>query len=64
MEIELTCYEVRHIGEHEWHKISEKTVFDRLVDSYDPVTPIISRMLRGAEIIVSQDIFRVINCKY
>ncbi len=62
MEIDLTCYEVRYIGGHEWHKISEKTVMGRLVDSFDPVTPIISRMLRGEEIIVSQEIYRVINC--
>ena len=62
IKIEWTCYEVRHIGEHDWHKISEKTVMARLVDSFDPVTPIISRMLRGEEIIVSQEIYRVINC--
>jgi len=60
--IKFPCYEVRHIGEHEWHKISEKTVMGRLVDSFDPVTPIISRMLTGEEIIVSQEIYRVINC--
>ena len=64
MEIELTCFEVRHIGEHGWQKITEKTVMERLVDSFDPVTPIISRMLRGEEIIVSQEIYRVINCNY
>ena len=64
MDIELTCYEVRHIGEHEWHKISEKIVIERLVDNFDPVTPIISRMLMGEEIIVSQEVFRVVNCKY
>ena len=63
MEIELTCFEVRHIGEHGWQKITEKTVMERLVDSFDPVTPIISRMLRGEEIIVSQEIYRVINCR-
>ena len=60
--IEWTRYEVRYIGEHDWHKISEKTVMGRLVDSFDPVTPIISRMLTGEEIIVSQEIYRVINC--
>ncbi len=64
MEIELTCYEVRPIGEHGWQKITEKTVMERLVDSFDPVTPIISRMLRGEEILVSQEIYRVINCNY
>ena len=61
IKIKFPCYEVRHIGEHEWHKISEKTVMERLVDSFDPVTPIISRMLTGEEIIVSQEIYRVIN---
>ena len=61
MVIESTCYEVRHIGEHGWHKISEKAVFERLVDSFDPVTPIISRMLKGEKIIVLQEIYRVLS---
>ena len=61
MEIELTCYEVRHIGEHGWQKITEKTVMERLVDSFDPVNPIISRMLRGEEIIASPEIYRIIK---
>jgi hypothetical protein len=63
LEIELTCYEVKNIGEHGWQKIQEKAVMERLADSFDPVTPIISRMLRGEEIVVSQEIYRVINCK-
>ena len=64
MEIELTYYEVRHVGEQKWHKISEKALMERMVDSFDPVNPIISRMLRGEEITVSQEIYRVINCKF
>ncbi len=57
----LPCYEVRHIDDHEWHKISEKTVMERLVDSFDQVTPIISRMLKGEEVIVSQEIYRLLS---
>ncbi len=57
----LPCYEVRHIDDHEWHKISEKTVMERLVDSFDQVTPIISKMLKGEEIIVSQEIYRLLS---
>jgi hypothetical protein len=34
---------------------------ERLVDSFDPVNPIIIRMLRGEEIIVSQEIYRIIK---
>jgi hypothetical protein len=41
--------------------ISETKVMERLVDSFDPVTPIISRMLKGEEIIVSQEIYRVLS---
>jgi hypothetical protein len=57
----LTCYEARGIGEHEWHKVSEKTAMERLVDSFDPVNPIIARMLRGEEITASQKIYRIIK---
>jgi hypothetical protein len=64
MEIELTCYEVKHIGAHGWQKIAEKAVMARLVDCFDPVTHIISRMLRGEEIVVSQGIYRVTKSKY
>ena len=63
MELELTCYEVRQIDEHAWHKIPEKTVMERIADSFDPVTPVLSKILRGEEITVSQEIYRVINCK-
>ena len=63
MEFELTCYEVRHIDKDEWHKISEKTVMERLVDSFDPVAPVLSKILRGEEIIVSDEIYRVISCE-
>ena len=63
MEIELTCYEVKNIDEHGWHKIAEKTVMERIADSFDPVTPVISRLLSGEEIVVSQEIYRAINCK-
>jgi hypothetical protein len=55
------CYEVRHIDEHGWHEISEKTVMEQLVDNFDQVTPIISRLLKGEEIIVSQEIYRLLS---
>ena len=57
----LICYEARSIDEHEWHKISEKTIMKRLVDSFDPVNPTISRMLRGEEINASQEVYRIIK---
>ena len=59
--IRFPGYEVRHFGEHEWHKISEKKVMEILVDSFDPLTPTISRMLMGEEIIVSQEVYRALS---
>ena len=58
---ELPCYQARRIGENEWHKISEKTVMEKLVDRFDPVNPIISRILRGEEIIVSREVYRIVK---
>jgi hypothetical protein len=58
---ELPWYETRRVSECEWHKISEKTLMERLVDCFDPVNPIISRILRGEEIIVSKDVYRIIK---
>jgi len=58
--ISFPGYEVRHIDEHEWHNISEKKVMEILADRFDPLTPTISSMLMGEEIIVSQEIYRAL----
>ena len=59
-QIRFPGYEVRHIGENEWHNIPEKKVMEKLVDRFDPLTPAISRMLMGEEIVVSQVIYRAL----
>ena len=60
MKYYLRRYELKHIGETKWQKVSEKTVMEKLVDDYDPVTPILSRILSGEEIITAHGIFRKI----
>jgi hypothetical protein len=57
----LRHYEFKHLGETKWQKVSEKTVMEKLVDNFDPVTPILSRILRGEEIITIQGIYRKIH---
>jgi hypothetical protein len=61
MEFIMGQYEFKHVGNHSWQKISEKTVMENLVDHFDRVTPIISKMLRGEEINTSQGIYRKIH---
>jgi predicted PurR-regulated permease PerM len=54
-------YELRYVGDHVWHIVSEKEVMERLVDAFDPITPAISRILMGEEIIVSNEIYRLLR---
>jgi hypothetical protein len=58
MKYYLKRYEFKHVGENKWQKVSEKTVMEKLVDSFDPVTPILSRMLRGEEVVTAQGVYR------
>ena len=57
----LQHYEFKHVGKTKWEKVSEKTVMEKLVDSFDPVTPILSKILSGEEIITAHGIFRKIH---
>lgn len=61
--IRFPCYEVRHIGHHEWHIVSEKEAMERLADFFDPITPTISKILQGEEIIVSNEIYRLLSAQ-
>jgi len=56
--VRFPAYEFRHFGDRGWYKISEKAVMERLAESFDPVSPILSRIIRGEEIIISEEIYR------
>jgi hypothetical protein len=58
MNFTIGRYEFRHFDENKWQTVSEKIVMQKLVDIFDPVTPIISKMLRGEEIMTAQGIYR------
>ena len=57
--IKFPCYEVRHIGDPEWHKISEIKTMKILADYFDPITPALSKILTGEEIIISNQVYRL-----
>ncbi|CAB1066051.1 hypothetical protein D1BOALGB6SA_10850 [Olavius sp. associated proteobacterium Delta 1] len=59
MQIKLTCFEVRKFGEEKWQEIPERMVLERLADSYYLVTPIITKMLQGNEIVAETEIYRI-----
>jgi hypothetical protein len=60
MQFNLGRYEYKHVDDNKWQTVSEKIVMEKLVDSFDLITPVISRMLKGEEIITSQGIYRKI----
>jgi hypothetical protein len=59
--IRFPSYEFKYIGDRVWQIVSEKKAMERLVDGFDAVTPAISRILKGEEIIVSNEIYRLLR---
>jgi hypothetical protein len=47
------------LNEDKWHEASEKTVLESLAECFDPVTPVISKLLEGNEVIARQEIYRI-----
>ena len=59
MKFQISTFEVRKFGEDKWLEILEKIVLEKLVDCFDPVTPAITKMLDGNEIVTHQEIYRI-----
>lgn len=61
MKFIIRRYEFKHFGENKWRNVSEKTVMEKLADHFDPLTPILVKMIEGYEIVTSQGIYRKIH---
>jgi hypothetical protein len=61
MQFMIGKYEYKRLDDNQWQTVSEKVVMEQLADRFDPLTPVISRMLRGEEIMMSQGIYRRVN---
>jgi len=59
MKFKLTCFEVKRLGEDSWQEVPEKMFLEKLVDFFDPVTPAITEMLQGGEIVTPREIYRI-----
>ena len=58
MNFTIGRYEFKQLDENKWQKVSEKIVMQKLVESFNPITPIIIKMLSGEEIVTAQGIYR------
>ena len=47
MEMKMTQFEVKYSNTAKWEIVSEKTVMERLLDTFSLVTPVISEMIKG-----------------
>lgn len=59
MKFKISTFEVRKHGEDKWQEVPEKIVLEKLVECFDPVTPTITKMLEGNEIVTHQEIYRI-----
>ena len=59
MQFKLTNFEIKILGEDSWQEIPEKMFLEKLVDCFDPVTPALSKMLQGNEIVAETEIYRI-----
>ena len=61
MQIEMPRYEVRNVDGERWEDISEKIFMETLVDVFEQVTPIMTDILHGKEVITPYGIYRLKN---
>jgi len=61
MQIDMPKYEVRDVDGGRWEDISEKNFLETLVNIFDQVTPIMTDILDGKEVITPYGIYRLKN---
>ena len=62
MKFEISQYEFKDSNDEDWQQVSETFVLEKLVDVFDPLTPLLSEMLEGKEVITSEGVFRIKSC--
>ena len=59
----MSQFQVKYLDEDDWQEVSETFVLEKLVGVFDRITPLLSEMIRGKEIITPEGFFRMKNCK-
>ena len=59
--IDIPIYELKYFEENDWIAISEKAALQDLLDNFERIAPVISKMLHGKEINTRRGIFRIKN---
>ena len=62
MQFKISQYEFKDSNDEDWQQVSETFVLEKLVDVFDPLTPLLSEILEGKEVITSEGVFRIKSC--
>ena len=55
----MSDFEFKKVGKERWQKTSEKLVLEKLIEYFDPISPVLMRMFEGDEIVTHREIYRV-----
>ena len=59
MMFEMPKYEVRDLSMSEWRDISEIDIMQKLLESFDRVTPTIQKMIEGEQVMTQYAVYRL-----
>jgi hypothetical protein len=62
MRFQIPQFEFKHVGSEDWKEVPEITVFEKLVDKYGRVIPLLTDMMQGKEIVTADGVFRMKIC--
>ena len=52
MQFKLSQYEFKDSNSDDWQRVPEKLVLEKLVDVFDPLTPLLVEMIQGKEVLI------------
>jgi hypothetical protein len=62
MRSQISQFEFKRLGRKDWEEVSEINALEKLVDRYGRITPVLTDMIKGKEVITPDGVFRIKNC--
>jgi hypothetical protein len=59
MIFKLPQFEIKNFSENDWNRVSEKDFLIKLVNTFELITPVLSELFQGKEIITNFCIYRI-----
>jgi hypothetical protein len=59
LHFEISQYEFRVSNRDDWQRVPEKFVLEKLVDVFDPISPLLTELIQGKEVTTPKGIFRM-----